>query len=297
MYLERDLALYLSTVSSGFSTDNTAKIQAISPIKISGRKEINELNRTFLNQNLNRNKIKTVEANQPIQFSFSSYFRYSDIENTSLNLLFKSLIGQEITFPISSLPGTFNLLPLNAYLVLDGMVIEVVNAVVQSLTVSYSRPGFVLCFWELVATDFKESSTIPTSYLDYTLADQKETKKLVKVYIDNIELQTKNITIGIDNRLESFNRNSVGHIDSPRTFRVTGSKISLDFSSYYRSKAVIELFESLNKSKELLNTKKDVKVYVEDDLLFHFTNVLFEVPSINIGYEILSSIRGTVSAN
>lgn len=176
LFFEREIELYVSTVSTGFTTSNTVKLAVLSGTSID-YKEKRESKYDYKIQNTPEriNEEIIVGYTNP-RLSFSTYAKpYNDTTNDTCveKLLLESLMGQVGTEAPSSYTINFasvNQLP-EVYLWLKigaNVVYYIANAVVKSAEYKLEIDKLVTIDWEVVGRNMQLISTVPDTFTDYS---------------------------------------------------------------------------------------------------------------------------------
>ncbi len=170
---KRDIAVYISTVESSFTTANTTKLNILGDYSLttSSRSSSSNLNR--ISDTPERLPFVVTDRILPATFKFSTYAKpvmnttnHSSVEK----LLYDSLGGIESTEGASNYQVNFasvnELIPLYIFISFEDKYYKLSEAVVKSANISFAINEITKIEWEVEAKDYAVVSSIPGTYRD-----------------------------------------------------------------------------------------------------------------------------------
>lgn len=198
--LKRDLTVYMSTVDTGHTVDNTFKVN-IKDISFSGGDSTTKTAYNYTLDNDFRNKTYIYTGQKEITVKLSTYSRFGFLSECTIqdNLLFKSLTGKDVVNTATDTTveniDTKVLPELYIYLDFDGDIYLVSYAIVKSAKITIDIKDYLNIDWTLIAKSFDKISALPSLYTDLTdLANYIKSKLSILEIEENPSLTT---TFGI----------------------------------------------------------------------------------------------------
>lgn len=312
LFFERDIELFVSTVSTGFTTDNTVKLAVLEGSSITYKHVIQENYNYKIEETPNRISDKIVTGFGSPEFSFETYCKpYNDTTNdtTVEKLLLYSLtgsLGTEDTNDYTlNFTATHSLPELFLFIKYDNLVYKISNAVVKEAKYKVNIDKILTISWKLIGLSLVSGATIPGTFTDYTNINNFIKCKQSNVTITNagtiyklpiIEgniLFKNEVTIIDRDTLDVRGTQHLGHYIKQRSSEI-------NFTTYMRlgsiGVTIGELFNEINSdidfnTNNIINTK--AKIGYDKYIEVEFTDSFIELPVIKTKDILSSNIKIT----
>ena len=313
LFFERDLELYISTVDSGFTTDNTVKLSALSGSSLSYKTKTQDIYNYKIDDSPDRLKEKILTGFSQPTFKFRTYAKpYNDTNIKAVEkLLLYSLTGNLGTESPSNYTITFtssNKLPeLYIYIKYDTLIYKLSNAVVRLAEYNIDIDKSLEISWDLVARGLENVSSTPNTYTDNTDKLGFVKNKFSKISLLLNSSSNTGIIPFISGNLKIINdvkivdRNTLDQrANQLLNHYVMSRSIYLDFNTYLRTGnvSVAELFDTIQSDLSYnegvgnnIETTLTLGSSIAEHLEFYMPNTLVELPEIKIQDVLSSNIR------
>lgn len=313
IYFEREIEIYISTVDTGFTTDNTTKLPILAGASIDYSTITNNSYNYKISDSPERLNEKILSGITPPEISFSTYAKpFLDTPNITAveKLLLNSLLANTGTESASDYETSFtstNVLPeLYIFISFNNLVYKISNVVVKSAiyNIEIDRPVFIE--WKLVGLTIESTSSAPGTYTDYTTNINFLKSKLSTVTMEigaiTSQLPIVSGKLRLLNSVQVVKRDTLdvrgvqnlGHYVKNRT-------VEFNLVSYLKTGTtnnIKDLFDSINTSLDYTNDNS-IKITITmgttdaAHIIVELNKVQIELPTIEIQDVISSNIKIT----
>lgn len=188
----RDVEVYISTVDTGFTVDNTAKISILGGYNINTKSNNSSSDINRISDTPARIGFNVTDEINPVTFNFSTYAKPFIDGSSNINcvekLLYDSLGG------IASTPAPANytvnfgkvntLIPIFIFIAYNDKYYKLSQAVVEQVKISFNIDKLTMIDWNIQAQTYTIVNSLPDTYSDNTSELPQIKNKLSIVQID-----------------------------------------------------------------------------------------------------------------
>lgn len=311
LFFQRDVEAYISTVSTGHTTDNTVKINILSGSSIDYSTKIQDTYEYKISNSPNRLNEKVILGSTAPILRFITYPKpYKNTNVTSVEkLLLYSLTGSLGTETINDYTTQFistNKLPeLFIFIKFGSLIYKISNSVVKSAELKFDIGEILTISWELVGLSVQTVTTVPTIYTDYTAIGNYIKSNFTTIVTDVGTLPAISGTFKFINAVEIAERNTLNiraiqYLDH----YVKQRDIELDFIGYLKTGVVDNksLFDNINNNigyndTNTIQTIVTIGRQSEANIVITLPKSHIDLPQIKIQDIISSNIKITARRN
>lgn len=293
---KRDLDLYISTVDTGFTADNTAKISILDNYSITTNSRSSSANPNRVSTTPERLPFIVTDEIATAKIKFTTYAK--PVMNTTNHscaekLLFDSLGGIASTEGASNYTVNFasvnTLIPLYLFISYNNKYYKFTEAVVSYANISFNIDNITSIEWELEAKSFGVVSSLPSTFTDHTSLDTylKNKLSIVTTIWDSTTYNLPIISgnLKISNKIIFPQRKTLDiTVSTPMTHIVGPRSVQGKFNCYMHlgSGQSGDFYDTIYTDYLNINDSMNISAYIggntEPYIYFNIPNSLIELP-------------------
>ena len=280
MIVDTSLPLYISSVESGFTEENTFKLTALAGAEIT-------------TTDISIQDSDPAETFAASLLKFTTTFNYLTEERPD-TILWNNLTDTVDGFPEINAgvtytgPGLKALGLLYIWYELEGTVYKVAKATAKKADFGVDTHSNASVDWEVVGAPIAEDTQLPDTYTEIAVSQPNLFPRIPEAGIDTVSIPVKELTL-------SFYNSLVVRIDPPDAFYTSEFNIGIDVAAFLRSEHLKKLYR-----KRIID---DMNSYMPDSFslslrdVFSFTFPLItpQAPGLEEGNTLELNITGTVA--